>query len=176
MATTGAARDVRARAIGTRQKTIDGEDQCMKINLASIGLFVILATNGAAAPAEIAIPNLGVNCATTGGQLCGPPFSVAVTTTAQKTLLKLKYDVHPIHCSAVRLHIFVDGMLIKTTEFLGWRLAPSPFEDLPLSTGVLPLRTVRAGTHIVSVQAEGRSGGCNSGGLARWRGSLQLQP
>lgn len=67
-------------------------------------------------------------------------------------------------CSSIRLNIFVDGNLKETTGFLG----PGA------GTGLLDLGPVTAGTHAISLQAEGQLGGCNFGDLVAWGGSLRV--
>ena len=137
--------------------------------------FMALIVNSSNTLAATTIPNFTINCSS-GIQLCQPEFSASVATTATWQAIQLKYDVGSGHCSSVRLYIFVDGALVKTTGYLGWPSAPTPFNALPLTTGTITLQYVRAGTHIVSINAEGQVSGCNSGTEASWGGSLQLLP
>jgi hypothetical protein len=118
---------------------------------------------------ETFIPDIGTLCTSTG-QLCYPPFSVSIETGS---VLQVQYFV-PDHCSSIRVYLFVDGTLKVTTGFLSWPGAPSPFDVLPLDTGLLDLGPVSPGTHLVSVQAEGQVSGCNGGQLFGWGGSLKV--
>jgi hypothetical protein len=117
---------------------------------------------------ETVIPEFGVTC-TSAGQLCEPPFTVPVQTAS---LLRAQYLVPATHCSSIRLHVFVDGVLVHTTGFLGWQALDSL--DLPLGTELLELGPVPAGTHTLALQAEGQVSGCNTGTLDAWGGSLRL--
>jgi hypothetical protein len=106
-----------------------------------------------------------VHCTSTG-QFCTPPFETPPIKT--NSLLQIEYLVTHA-CSSIRLHIFVDAKEVRVTEFLGW-----PGEPLPLSTGILDLRPVASGQHVLAVEAEGRSGGCNYGHLSFWEGTLLI--
>ena len=109
---------------------------------------------------ETFIPNFLIVCTGTG-QLCRPSFSISIQTGS---LLQVEYVAPSTHCSSIRLHIFVDGNLKETTGFLG----PGA------GTGLLDLGPVTAGTHAISLQAEGQLGGCNFGDLVAWGGSLRV--
>jgi hypothetical protein len=142
----------------------------------SVLVLTLVNLNVLAAPTSTSIPSFHVNCATSGSQVCEPAFSASVITTGQWQAIQLNYDVDSGHCSSVRLHIFVDGALIRTTGFLGWNSAPAPFNNLPLTTGNLVLQYVRPGVHVVSLKAEGQVSGCNTSGIGLWGGSLQTRP
>ena len=119
---------------------------------------------------ETTIPDFIVTCTSTG-QLCDPPFLVPVETGS---VLQVQYAVRSTHCASVRVHLFVDGALEATSDFLGWPGAPAPFSDLALDTGLVDLGPVPPGAHVVGVQAEGQVGGCNVGQLPDWGGSLRV--
>jgi len=108
---------------------------------------------------------------TSTGQLCDPAFTTDVTTDS---ILQVQYFVSPNHCSSVRVHIFLDNTQVHTTDFLGWLGAPSPFDTLELDSGIIDLGPVSPGMHTVGIQAEGQQGGCNSGELIRWEGSMRV--
>ena len=134
-----------------------------------IGLFGVSATANSQETVA-GIPDFAVTC-TNPGQLCDPPFSVSLETGS---VLQAQYFVRRTHCSSVRVHLFVDGTLKATTGFLGWPGAPSPFAELPLDTGLVDLGPVSPGAHLISFQAEGQVGGCNSGQPGSWGGSLEV--
>src|SRR5215475_11984448 len=119
---------------------------------------------------ETVIPDFIDTCTSTG-QLCDPPLLVPVETAS---VLQVQYTVRPTHCGSVRVHLFVDGALEATSDFLGWPGAPAPFSDLALDTGLVDLGPVPPGAHVVAVQAEGQVGGCNVGQLPDWGGSLRV--
>jgi hypothetical protein len=116
------------------------------------------------------VPDFGVDCSSTG-QLCEPPFAITIAT---ESLLQVQYAVRFDHCSSVRLHIFVDDVLVQTTDFLGWPGAGGTFAGLPLETALLDLGPVSPGTHVLELQAEGQVSGCNTGNLLHWGGSLRV--
>ncbi len=119
---------------------------------------------------ETIIPDFIVTC-TSAGELCDPPFVVSVETGS---VLQAQYFVRPTHCASVRVGFLVDGALKATSDFLGWPGAPAPFSDLALDTGLVDLGPVSPGAHVLGVQAEGQVGGCNSGQLDNWGGSLKV--
>jgi hypothetical protein len=112
-----------------------------------------------------------VGFCTGGDQLCDPPFLLHVETGAD---LQVQYFVPSSHCSSQRLHLFVDGVLVRTTGFLGWEGATGVFAGLPLETALMDLGPVSPGGHILEIQAEGQVGGCNRGRLNSWAGSLTI--
>jgi hypothetical protein len=103
---------------------------------------------------------VSVTCVSVG-QLCSPTFSVVVPTAG---LLEVEFIASSGHCSNIRVNIFVDSVLRSTSPFL----APGQ------STGQVNLGFVGAGNHQIDVQAEGQVGGCNSGDLGAWAGTLNV--
>ena len=108
-------------------------------------------------------------------QTCDKPFLLEVETGS---LLQIQYYVAGSpeavgcsgrHCSSVRVHIYVDGAFMQTTDWLGWPGGPS---TLSLDTGLLDVSPVSPGTHELSLKAEGQVGGCNGGRLISWGGKL----
>ena len=104
-------------------------------------------------------------------QCCGTPgtqqssqldFRVVLTTTE---VLRMQYFVSPLHCSDVRLHILVDDQEVFLTEFMG------PLGGV-MTTGVLDLGPISSGNHSLTLAPEGKTGGCNTGTLHRWHGTL----
>jgi len=108
---------------------------------------------------------------TSSGQLCNPPFSTNIETDSD---LKIQYTVRPNHCSSVRVHLLVDNNIVQTTQFLGWPGATSPFDVLPLDTGVIDLGPVSQGSHTLGIQGEGQVSGCNNGVLGNWGGTVKI--
>jgi hypothetical protein len=78
--------------------------------------------------------------------------------------LQVAFVASPDHCSDIIAHLLVDGVERSRSA----PLAPGA------STGVLDLGPVSPGTHQVGVQAEGILGGCNTGHLAAWSGTLSV--
>ncbi len=77
--------------------------------------------------------------------------------------LKMEFEFNRGSCSKAKLHIFIDGKLVKQTEF---------FDD---TTGVLDLGPVPSGRHTLTLSPEGLEDGCNVGTLGSWGGTLTLQ-
>ena len=141
----------------------------------SLVLAVLAAWLGSPEPVrgqtiETVIPDFVATCTSTG-ELCEPPFDVPVQTGS---VLQAQYTVRATHCASVRVHFLVDGALVASSGFLGWPGAPLPFSALPLDTGLVDLGPVAPGAHVLGVQAEGQVGGCNSGNLTDWGGSLRV--
>lgn len=146
----------------------------MKKILATAAALAALALTSPAASAqqavETSIPRF-IGICSGGGQLCNPPFSFEIETGSDFTV---QYFVPPSHCSSQRLHLYMDGVLVQSTGFLGWENAPAPFDALPLETGVMNFGPLASGAHLFEVQAEGQVSGCNGGNLNSWAGSLSI--
>lgn len=133
---------------------------------------LVLAVPSAAAqePVEATIERF-IGFCSGGSQLCVPPFALPVETGGD---LFVRYVVPPSHCSSLRIHLYVDGVLQVTTGFLGWEGAGGVFAGLPLETSLMDLGPVPAGAHVLEIQAEGQAGGCNNGQVRNWAGSLEI--
>lgn len=129
---------------------------------------VSLLTLSTSSMAEETVQDIVSWCQGSGGQLCDPPWPVDVTTDGT---LQLNYTIAPSHCSSIRLNISVDGGPATTTSYLGWNGDP---DGQPLETGLIDLGPVSAGQHQISLQAEGKEGGCNAGSLGSWGGTLHV--
>lgn len=77
-------------------------------------------------------------------------------------ILQMEFTMSPKGCSEARLHILIDGVERYTSNFLG----------KSESTGLLNFSTVSAGSHLLTLQPEGRLGGCNRGWFESWGGTL----
>jgi hypothetical protein len=122
--------------------------------------------------------NFWLACTNATSQTCQTRYSKAVTLSSQ-TSLAVKYDVPTNHCSAVKLNIYVDGSLYKTTDYLGWYSTSAYpnngiYSNSPLTTGILDLGLFNAGSHTVSLEVVGAQGGCNLGYVESWGGSLSI--
>src|SRR5579863_4086505 len=78
----------------------------------------------------------------------------------------LNYTAPPNPCATWRVHFYIDGMPQGASGFLQ---APAS------STGPISIFNVTAGVHTVALQAEGETGGCDSGSLSAWGGTLTIQ-
>ena len=74
-------------------------------------------------------------------------------------------------CSDIRIHYSVDGEAKGITEWLGY---VGRIPNLPMSTEIISISSLEPGEHELSLQPEGRPGGCNSVGIASWAGTIQL--
>lgn len=102
-------------------------------------------------------------CGTPGTQRSSQlDFRVNLTTHG---VLRMQYNVPAIHCSDIRLHILVDDQEVRVTEFIG------PVSGT-MTTGSLDLGPVASGAHSLTLSPEGRIGGCNTGWLYNWFGTL----
>ena len=84
--------------------------------------------------------------------------------------VEIKDDLTPkiAHCSDVRLHVFLDGEKVLTTQWMGYD-GRSP--ALPLQTNKITLHDVEKGGHDLVLVPEGRISGCNNEGfLFSWGG------
>lgn len=104
--------------------------------------------------------DVSVSCSA-GGQLCEPSFDIVLHASS---LLAARFVLGPFTCSPFTIHASVDGSAVGSTEFSG-----TPGQELTLFT--IP---VSPGAHSLSFQAEGQVGGCNSGDLIGWGGTLSV--
>jgi hypothetical protein len=118
---------------------------------------------------QVASPStVHINASCDGsGELCNPPVSLF-------SQVVLNGDAHMTahasagHCSDVAFHYLVDGTPANSTGFL----APDGSE-----TVTVPIAPAGRGhPHDISVQAEGRTGGCNQGTLGAWQADFTLTP
>jgi hypothetical protein len=102
------------------------------------------------------------NCTQPAGQLC--PAIPVVTIRNNRPFVKVEFTANRDHCSDMIARIFVDG-----------KESGSNVVGPGQSSGshVIPLRT--EGQHSIGVQAEGITGGCNTGRLASWGGNLHIE-
>ena len=116
--------------------------------------------------------NIDVNC-TSSGQLCEPAYSTQFQTSSA-SVIKVNYKVGPLHCSSSKIHFFIDDVEKYVSDWLGWTNAPAPNNTLPLSTGLVDLGSVSSGTHTLSIKAEGKVAGCNTGKVSSWQGTVDI--
>ncbi|MBI4450889.1 LamG domain-containing protein, partial [Candidatus Woesearchaeota archaeon] len=117
--------------------------------------------NATTATGQGGAPQSFVITCTTGGQLCEPPYRFDINTNG---VLQLQYTPAASHCSSIRLHISVDGNEVKTTDFIAPGAQASLFD----------LGPVTPGTHTIALKAEGTVGGCNTGVLLGWGGTVTV--
>lgn len=98
---------------------------------------------------------------TSGTQLSNVVHTINVATTG---VLLVEYTAAATHCSDVRMHFLIDGVERALSGFL------SP----GASSGFFDVGPVAPGAHTVTLQAEGRVGGCNTGQLAGWGGTSTI--
>ena len=86
-----------------------------------------------------------------------------------KVFLKLKGSEE--QCSDIRFHIIVDEVELGVTDWLGYT---GREEELPLETEIISIENLKSGDHTLTLQPEGRDGGCNKGYIQQWEGTLKL--
>jgi hypothetical protein len=133
------------------------------VALALAGAALLLGGRSSASAATLTTTDhpLSTYCYTSG-QLCSPPAQVTVETLG---VLKARFTAAPTHCSSARVYISLGGVVRHT----------SPFLAAGQSTQMIDLGPVPAGTYTIQVQAEGTIGGCNSGHLSGWGGTLRTE-
>ncbi len=112
-----------------------------------------------------------VNCSNTPGnpeQCANPPsFTMNFAQSHSDLLVQystINYGHGPLHCSSVGVDIYMDGVLISNTPFI----APESVSPW------INFGPVSAGNHVFTVQGTGTPGGCNSGTLSSWGGTLNF--
>ena len=131
-------------------------------------LAVCMGFQASPSHAQTTTTNIAVTCQNQQGQVCEPGYSVPFVTQNDWKIVSMKLTMPSTHCAAMRAHVFLDGKLVHTTGYLG--------HTSPLSTSLIPLQAVRPGTHLLEIKAEGKTGGCNTGGMngGSWSGTLKL--
>lgn len=104
----------------------------------------------------------GGNCTSTG-QNCSAVWSHGFVT--KKGPMTVSFVSGRGHCSDVRLHFRIGTGAETTSSWLLGPLKASPTYTLQIAT---------AGSHTLYVRAEGRRGGCNTGRLVGWGGTLRV--
>jgi len=106
---------------------------------------------------------VSVTCAHSG-ETCTPTFSTPITVGAAGPI-QLSFTFAPTACSGVEVIMSVDSTPVFTTAFL------TPGQNATFTTG-----SISAGAHTVTLQAIGEVGGCNTGNLVTWAGTLTVSP
>ncbi len=81
-------------------------------------------------------------------------------------MLRVQYTAAVTHCSNVSVRILLDNVLVQATPFL----APGQSSQLFDLSSQLTRHHPK-----LAFQAVGEVGGCNSGRLASWTGTLHLE-
>jgi hypothetical protein len=103
-------------------------------------------------------------------QLCRQPYSHTCepmwtqTVTTQDDLLRVAYTASPNHCFTLFVDVYLDGALKHTTRIM------APKEN----SGWMDLGPVTPGSHTIGLVAHGITGGCNTGQLQSWGGTLSV--
>lgn len=95
------------------------------------------------------------------GELASSRYEFTADTTSR---LEVRYQAPSEHCASLRLHLFVDGHHVLDTP----PIAPAE------QTHFMDLGPVTAGSHQVSLRAEGIKGGCNTGRVTAWGGRVTV--
>ena len=99
---------------------------------------------------------IAVTC-TSIGETCDPTFTTSITSEG---IAQFQFTASPSHCSDIQVAIGVDGSIFTSDP-----LAPG-------QSTFVSFTPVAAGPHVVTVQATGIPGGCNTGTLSSWSGTL----
>lgn len=97
-------------------------------------------------------------------QVCSPRWTVCQTASTSGTAYAT-FTVPVGACSSVYVRFYVNGVYKTQSALLG----------SGMSSGRLSLGTVGAGCHEFALEAVGAVGGCNTGILYSWGGSLKLE-
>ena len=138
----------------------------MRIVMALIGLTLLHA---GAARAEKFVVSTGpflIQC-TSAGQVCDPPQTLAVgDPTRTLKVRKFVYESPGQHCSTGRILIELDGRQVAKMKNVA-----------RLETTTKRLRKalrLRPGPHTFAFRFEGKVGGCNTGAVSGWGGTITV--
>ncbi len=134
--------------------------------LAGSGTVLSVAMLGAlfgSASAQAQTQNIPVvvTCTSTG-EVCSPTFSTTFTPPSAGPA-SVSFTAGTGLCSSIQGAFTVDGTLVGTTAFLSAG-----------QTGSVTTGSLTAGVHTIVLQATGEVGGCNSGNLRSWGGTLTV--
>lgn len=124
------------------------------------------AAAGGAASVVVSPANAGVNTYPIGAtcpensQVCG---TVPTRTVNARGPLVAQFTASPAHCSRIIAQTLIDGQ-IRGSQMLSPGQAARPVRAYVLS-----------GNHSVGVRAIGVRGGCNTGDLMNWKGTLVVK-
>jgi len=123
--------------------------------------FAALALAGPASAGTVTSKTLNVKDCLSTNQTCDNTPGAIVNTKGEH--IRVEFIASTEHCSNIIAHIIVDGnewgnKLVKPGQSDGGYEIP-----------------VAAGTHNIEVRAEGVKGGCNTGRLASWKGTLEIE-
>ena len=102
-------------------------------------------------------------CAVPTQQLCTPAVAIDVEVETKSVLL-VEFVPSSSGCAPIIGHLLRDGLE---------RYKSPPLEP-GQSSGLQDLGDIPAGQHVLSIQAEGAPGGCNTGGLGAWSGTVTI--
>jgi len=114
--------------------------------------------------AQTTIQPISIICTGTG-QACTPSYSTVVNVLQAGTMI-LNYTAPQNQCAAWRVHFYIDGVVQGVSGVL---------QSPALSSGPISIANLSAGNHTVALQAEGVLGGCDTGTLIAWSGTLTIQ-
>jgi peptidoglycan hydrolase-like protein with peptidoglycan-binding domain/uncharacterized protein YkwD len=125
---------------------------------------------GAAGTTSTQAYPVAVRCdiTTEDDQHCDPPFTVTVETT---NVLRVRLVANPQHCSDIHVSFFAEK--VGALPFDTMRRSGGDFLKPGASSNEVDL-SKGPGQYRVRVWAEGRPGGCNTGRLDRWEGTLYV--
>jgi hypothetical protein len=128
-------------------------------------MCVLAGSSARAEPVAFTTGAFVINCMSSG-QLCDPPYALAVGDQAAKIRIrKITYDAPEAHCSAGRVLVSLDGQEVARLRYAAARQKVTKRKRLALQPG-LP--------HLFEFRFEGRPGGCNVGTVVSWGGTITL--
>jgi hypothetical protein len=86
-------------------------------------------------------------------------------------MVQFKFVSSKHQCSDLRIHLSIDDLDLGPTEWIGY---PGRNPPLILDTDITTITKLSPGKHILTLQPEGRPGGCNQGYIQTWEGEIHL--
>jgi hypothetical protein len=132
---------------------------------AALGAAAGLGALALASPASAAkaSKHLAVDCPPPFSQTCEPRDGVSVTNTQPRMIINFVADPNPPACAPGLVTFYVDGQPDR----------PSRVD--PGQTAWLVKPNMPPGTHQVDAQMTGVLGGCNTGAMSGWSGTLNVE-
>ena len=105
------------------------------------------------------------------GQIQDRLAETVEVTPDKDGIIQFRYLSAKQNCSDFRIHVILDDVELNTTDWLGY---PEREPHLDLDSKIITITNVSPGLHKLTLQPEGRIGGCNQGYVAGWEGKIEL--
>jgi hypothetical protein len=139
---------------------------------AALGAAAGLGALGLASPATAATVSrhLAVDCPQPYSQTCTPRQGATITSSGPSLLIEFIADPNPPACAPAEATVYLDGA--ADGQYLVQVPHPQNVGEPAFWDGH---HDMKPGTHQVDIQMTGVVGGCNTGSMSGWSGTLRVE-